>query len=100
MVCIRDELMISTVHGHILRYRWDGSLNRDYCLDLRRIPFCIDKQVSKGCIACHYCNVVLYLISNVFSFFHTFLQHYQFLNKINLLVILIIHLWLVVSLWS
>lgn len=48
MVCIRDELMVSTVRGHVLRYRWDGTLNRDYCLDLRRIPFCIDKQVSKG----------------------------------------------------
>lgn len=48
MVCIRDELMVSTVRSHVLRYRWDGTLNRDYCLDLRRIPFCIDKQVSKG----------------------------------------------------
>lgn len=48
MVCIRDELMISTVRSHVLRYRWDGSLNRDYSLDLRRIPFCMDKQVSKG----------------------------------------------------
>lgn len=57
MVCIRDELMISTVHGHILRYRWDGSMNRDYCLDLRRIPFCIDKQVSKGCFTCHHRNI-------------------------------------------
>lgn len=48
MVCIRDELMVSTTRGHILRYRWDCSQNRDYCLDLRRIPFCIDQQVSKG----------------------------------------------------
>lgn len=48
MGCIRDELMISTVRGHVLRYRWDGGLYRDFCLDLRRIPFCIDKLVSKG----------------------------------------------------
>jgi hypothetical protein len=48
MVCIRDELMLSTTRGHVLRYRWDGSQNRDYCLDLRRVPFCIDQQVSKG----------------------------------------------------
>lgn len=48
MVCIRDELMVSTTRGHILRYRWDATQNRDYCLDLRRIPFCIDQQVSKG----------------------------------------------------
>lgn len=48
MVCIRDELMVSTVRGHVLRYKWDGMLNRDFCLDLRRIPFCVDKLVSKG----------------------------------------------------
>lgn len=48
MVCIRDELMVSTVRGHILRYKWDGMLNRDFCLDLRRIPFCVDKLVSKA----------------------------------------------------
>ncbi|XP_065214700.1 guanine nucleotide exchange factor subunit Rich isoform X2 [Planococcus citri] len=48
MVCIRDELMISTVRNHVLRYRWDGTLNRDYCLDLGRIPFCIDRQVFKA----------------------------------------------------
>lgn len=48
MGCIRDELMISTVRGHVLRYRWDGGLNRDFCLDLRRIPFCLDKLVSNG----------------------------------------------------
>ncbi|XP_065331674.1 guanine nucleotide exchange factor subunit Rich isoform X2 [Cloeon dipterum] len=48
IVCIRDELMVSTTKGHVLRYRWDGSMNRDYCLDLRRVPFCIDQQVSKA----------------------------------------------------
>ncbi|XP_069682235.1 guanine nucleotide exchange factor subunit Rich isoform X2 [Periplaneta americana] len=48
MVCIRDELMLATTRGHVLRYRWDGSQNRDYCLDLRRVPFCIDQQVAKA----------------------------------------------------
>lgn len=52
MVCIRDELMLATTRGHVLRYRWDGSQNRDYCLDLRRVPFCIDQQVSKGSHSC------------------------------------------------
>jgi len=51
VVCIRDELMLATTRGHVLRYRWDGSQNRDYCLDLRRVPFCIDQQVSKGYIS-------------------------------------------------
>ncbi|RZF41581.1 hypothetical protein LSTR_LSTR000295 [Laodelphax striatellus] len=48
MVCIRDELMLATTRGHVIRYRWDGTENRDYCLDLRRIPFCIDQQVAKA----------------------------------------------------
>ncbi|XP_074042541.1 guanine nucleotide exchange factor subunit Rich isoform X2 [Leptinotarsa decemlineata] len=49
MVCITMmEVMLSTTNGHVLRYRWDGSQNRDYTLDLRRIPFCINQQVSKA----------------------------------------------------
>ena len=48
LVCIRDELMVSTRDGHILRYQWDGQVNRDYCLDLRRIPFYVDQQVLRG----------------------------------------------------
>jgi len=48
LVCIRDELMVSTRTGHILRYQWDGQVNRDYCLDLRRIPFCVDQQVLRA----------------------------------------------------
>lgn len=48
MVCVRDELMLSTTRGHVVRYRWDGTENRDYCMDLQRIPFCVDQQVSKG----------------------------------------------------
>ena len=48
MASIRDDLMISTEDGHILRYLWDGQVNRDYCLDLRRIPFCVDQQVLRA----------------------------------------------------
>lgn len=48
MVCIRDELMIATKYGHILRYSWSGVLNRDYCLDLRRIPFCVDQLAARA----------------------------------------------------
>ncbi|KAJ8983589.1 hypothetical protein NQ317_019442 [Molorchus minor] len=49
MVCITlNELMLATTEGHVLRYRWDGTQNRDYTLDLRRIPFCINQQVSKA----------------------------------------------------
>ncbi|CAG0903695.1 unnamed protein product, partial [Darwinula stevensoni] len=45
LVCLRDELMVATGNAQIHRYLWDGSINRDYSLDLRRIPFCVDKQV-------------------------------------------------------
>ncbi|KAJ8926000.1 hypothetical protein NQ315_009855 [Exocentrus adspersus] len=49
MACITmSELMLSTSESHVLRYRWDGTQNRDYTLDLRRIPFCINQQVSKA----------------------------------------------------
>ena len=40
--------MVSTNLGKILRYKWEGCQNLDYSLDLKRIPFCIDQQVSKG----------------------------------------------------
>ncbi|XP_046425934.1 guanine nucleotide exchange factor subunit Rich [Neodiprion fabricii] len=46
LVCIRDELMLATQTSHVIRYKWDGSVNRDYSLDLRRIPFSVDQQVS------------------------------------------------------
>ena len=48
LVCLRDELMVATGNAQIHRYLWDGSINRDYSLDLRRIPFCVDKQVALG----------------------------------------------------
>jgi hypothetical protein len=49
IVCITmSEFMISTSQGHVLRYRWDGTQHRDYNLDLKRIPFCINQQVSKA----------------------------------------------------
>lgn len=50
MVCIRDELMIATRTAHIVRQRWDGSQNRDYSLDLRRVPFSIDQQISTAAV--------------------------------------------------
>lgn len=51
LVCITmTEIMVATTRGHVLRYKWDGKQNRDYNLDLRRIPFCINQQVSKGTV--------------------------------------------------
>lgn len=48
VVTVREELMIATKDGKILRYSWDGNEIRDYSLDLRRIPFCTDQQVLKA----------------------------------------------------
>lgn len=49
LACITmTEIMVATSNSHVLRYRWDGTQNRDYNLDLRRTPFCINQQVSKG----------------------------------------------------
>ncbi|XP_057664090.1 guanine nucleotide exchange factor subunit Rich [Diorhabda carinulata] len=49
VVCITmTEIMLSTTNNHVLRYKWDGNQNRDYALDLRRIPFCINQQVAKA----------------------------------------------------
>ncbi|CAG7671197.1 unnamed protein product, partial [Allacma fusca] len=44
----RDEIMVSTDENSILRYRWDGTINNDFCLDLRRIPFSMDQQASRA----------------------------------------------------
>lgn len=45
--CITNaQMMIGTRSPKILRYRWDGSEERDFSLDLQRIPFSINQQVS------------------------------------------------------
>lgn len=38
--------MVATKTSHVVRHKWDGTMNRDYSLDLRRIPFSIDQQIS------------------------------------------------------
>jgi len=40
--------MVATQSGKILRFGWDGQEIRDYSLDLRRVPFCIDQQVLRA----------------------------------------------------
>lgn len=50
LVCIRDELMVATQTSHVIRQKWDGAVNRDYSLDLRRIPFSIDQQISTAAL--------------------------------------------------
>ena len=59
LVAIRDELMVATKAGKILRYSWEGQEIRDYSLDLRRIPFCVDQQV--GAILDLWLKVLIFL---------------------------------------
>lgn len=42
------QMMVATKSERILRIRWDGAEERDFSLDLKRIPFSINQQVSYG----------------------------------------------------
>ena len=48
MVCVRDELMVATCSGQLLRFRWDGDVNADMTIKLCVIPFSVDLQHSRG----------------------------------------------------
>lgn len=41
-------MMVATDKLSILRINWEGVEERDYSLDLRRIPFSINQQVHYG----------------------------------------------------
>lgn len=43
-----SQMMVATKSGKVLRIRWDGVEERDFSLDLKRIPFSINQQVSYG----------------------------------------------------
>ena len=42
------QMMVATDKLSILRVNWEGKEERDYSLDLRRIPFSINQQVHYG----------------------------------------------------
>ncbi|XP_058057117.1 guanine nucleotide exchange factor subunit Rich isoform X1 [Anopheles bellator] len=45
--CINvTQIMIATQEGRVVRLNWEGIEERDYALDLKRIPFSINQQVS------------------------------------------------------
>lgn len=44
--------MIATQEGRIIRLNWEGVEERDYALDLKRIPFSVNQQVSYGKYGC------------------------------------------------
>lgn len=47
LTCVNaSQMMIATKSEKILRIRWDGEEERDFSLDLKRIPFSINQQVS------------------------------------------------------
>lgn len=41
-------MMVATDKLSVLRINWEGLEERDYSLDLRRIPFSINQQVHYG----------------------------------------------------
>lgn len=47
--CINvSQIMVATKNGRVIRLNWNGIEERDYALDLKRIPFSINQQVSYG----------------------------------------------------
>ncbi|XP_040165684.1 guanine nucleotide exchange factor subunit Rich [Anopheles arabiensis] len=45
--CINvNQIVIATQEGRIIRLNWEGAEERDYALDLKRIPFSVNQQVS------------------------------------------------------
>ncbi len=48
MVCLREELMVSTGVGMLQRIKWDGSLVGDMTIHLTAIPFSTDLQHSRA----------------------------------------------------
>lgn len=46
-------MMVATDKLSILRINWEGVEERDYSLDLRRIPFSINQQVHYGKLNCY-----------------------------------------------
>ncbi|GAB0091936.1 WD40/YVTN repeat-like-containing domain superfamily [Sergentomyia squamirostris] len=41
-----SQMMVATQSEKVLRIRWDGVEERDFSLDLKRIPFSVNQQVS------------------------------------------------------
>uniref|UniRef100_A0A7G3B864 Protein RIC1 homolog n=1 Tax=Lutzomyia longipalpis TaxID=7200 RepID=A0A7G3B864_LUTLO len=41
-----SQMMVATTSGKVLRIRWDGVEERDFSLDLKRVPFSVNQQVS------------------------------------------------------
>lgn len=55
--------MVATDKLSILRINWEGAEERDYSLDLRRIPFSINQQVHYGKL-----QFILFLQYNRYQF--------------------------------
>lgn len=48
IVCIRDELVVTSKDGYLWRVQWDGKFNEDYTLNLCNISFFLDQLQSRG----------------------------------------------------
>ncbi|KAK2725320.1 guanine nucleotide exchange factor subunit Rich-like [Artemia franciscana] len=45
--CWRDEIYVSNTNGQVLRFRWDGTLNEEFCFDLEEVPFTVDQLTAR-----------------------------------------------------
>ena len=48
MAMLREELVICTVDGDLLRLNWDGAVNQDGSTHINEILFSLNLQQSKG----------------------------------------------------
>lgn len=58
-------MMVATNKLNVLRINWEGQEERDYSLDLRRIPFSINQQVRYGNYQCLHYRFTVNLIKTI-----------------------------------
>ena len=60
-------MMVATDKLSILRINWEGNEERDYSLDLRRIPFSINQQVHYGKV----CIIAIIMMIHMSLFYYS-----------------------------
>ncbi|XP_013407525.1 RAB6A-GEF complex partner protein 1 [Lingula anatina] len=48
LLCVRDDLLLSTYTGYIQRIRWDGCSNGQMSVNVKTVPFSTDLQFSRA----------------------------------------------------
>ncbi|XP_074641700.1 guanine nucleotide exchange factor subunit RIC1-like [Tubulanus polymorphus] len=63
VVSLREDLMVATRTGMLLRIRWDGFINDELGISLSNVPFATDLQHSRACNLSD--DTVVYYISDM-----------------------------------